>query len=38
MRTRIAGGEFDIVLRLSPVNCVIPSPFHFFCGIFLHLS
>ena len=30
MRTRIAGGEFDIVLRLSPVNCVIPSPFPFF--------
>jgi len=30
MRTRIAAGEFDIVLRLSPINSVVPSPFPFF--------
>jgi glycosyltransferase involved in cell wall biosynthesis len=29
MRSRIAGGEFDIVLRLSPVNSVVPSAFPF---------
>ena len=30
MRSRIAAGEFDIVLRLSPVNSVVPSAFPFF--------
>jgi glycosyltransferase involved in cell wall biosynthesis len=30
MRTRIISGEFDIVLRLSPVISVIPSAFPFF--------
>jgi glycosyltransferase involved in cell wall biosynthesis len=30
MRTRIIAGEFDIVLRLSPINSVIPSAFPFF--------
>jgi glycosyltransferase involved in cell wall biosynthesis len=30
MRTRIKAGEFDIVLRLSPVISVIPSAFPFF--------
>jgi glycosyltransferase involved in cell wall biosynthesis len=30
MRTRIKAEEFDIVLRLSPVNSVIPSAFPFF--------
>jgi glycosyltransferase involved in cell wall biosynthesis len=30
MRTRIVAGEFDIVLRLSPVISVIPSAFPFF--------
>ncbi len=30
MRTRMAAGEFDIVLRLSPVTSVIPSVFHYF--------
>ncbi len=30
MRTRIVAGEFDIVLRLSPVTSVIPSAFPFF--------
>ena len=30
MRARIAAAEFDIVLRLSPVNSVIPSAFPFF--------
>jgi glycosyltransferase involved in cell wall biosynthesis len=30
MRTRIVAGEFDIVLRLSPVNSTIPSAFPFF--------
>jgi glycosyltransferase involved in cell wall biosynthesis len=30
MRTRIMAGEFDIVLRLSPVISVIPSAFPFF--------
>jgi glycosyltransferase involved in cell wall biosynthesis len=30
MRTQIMTGEFDIVLRLSPVTSVIPSAFPFF--------
>ena len=30
MRTRIKAGKFDIVLRLSPVNSVLPSAFPFF--------
>jgi glycosyltransferase involved in cell wall biosynthesis len=30
MRTRIMAGEFDIVLRLSPIVSVIPSAFPFF--------
>lgn len=30
MRTRIIAGEFDIVLRLSPIISVIPSAFPFF--------
>ncbi len=30
MRTRLTTGEFDIVLRLSPVTSVIPSVFPFF--------
>ena len=30
MRTRIIAGEFDIVLRLSPIISVIPSDFPFF--------
>lgn len=30
MRTRIVGGEFDVVLRLLPVPAVLPSPFAFF--------
>ena len=30
MRRRIIAGEFDIVLRLSPINSVIPSAFPFF--------
>jgi glycosyltransferase involved in cell wall biosynthesis len=30
MRTRIRTGEFDVVLRLSPVNSVLPSAFPFF--------
>jgi glycosyltransferase involved in cell wall biosynthesis len=30
MRTRIKAGEFDIVLRLSPVNSVLPSALPFF--------
>lgn len=30
MRRRIAAGEFDIVIRLSPVITVIPSAFPFF--------
>ncbi len=30
MRTRILAGEFDIVLRLSPVISVLPSAFPFF--------
>ena len=30
MRTRIKAGEFDVVLRLSPVISVIPSAFPFF--------
>ena len=29
MRSRIITGEFDVVLRLSPVNSVIPSAFPF---------
>jgi glycosyltransferase involved in cell wall biosynthesis len=36
MRPRIIAGEFDIVLRLSPVISVIPSAFPFFlrnCGV-----
>jgi len=30
LRTRILAGEFDLVLRVSPITCVIPSPFAFF--------
>jgi glycosyltransferase involved in cell wall biosynthesis len=30
LRTRIMAGEFDVVLRLLPVNPVMPSPFAFF--------
>jgi glycosyltransferase involved in cell wall biosynthesis len=30
MRSRIIAGEFDIVLRLSPINSVLPSAFPFF--------
>lgn len=30
MRTRIIAGQFDIVLRLSPVTSVMPSAFPFF--------
>ena len=30
MRTQVAAGEFDVVLRLSPVITVIPSVFPFF--------
>jgi glycosyltransferase involved in cell wall biosynthesis len=30
MRTRIRAGQFDVVLRLSPVNSVLPSAFPFF--------
>jgi glycosyltransferase involved in cell wall biosynthesis len=30
MRSRIIAGEFDVVLRLSPVNSVMPSAFPFF--------
>lgn len=30
MRNRIKAGEFDVVLRLSPVNSVLPSAFPFF--------
>jgi glycosyltransferase involved in cell wall biosynthesis len=30
MRTRIRAGEFDIVIRLSPIISVMPSPFPFF--------
>ena len=30
MRSRIIAGEFDIVLRLSPIITVIPSAFPFF--------
>ena len=29
-RTRINGGEYDVVLRLLPVPAVLPSPFAFF--------
>jgi glycosyltransferase involved in cell wall biosynthesis len=29
-RTRIKGGEYDVVLRLLPVPAVLPSPFAFF--------
>jgi glycosyltransferase involved in cell wall biosynthesis len=29
-RARIAAGEFDVVLRLSPINSVVPSAFPFF--------
>jgi glycosyltransferase involved in cell wall biosynthesis len=30
LRTRIIAGEFDVVLRLLPINAVLPSPFSFF--------
>ncbi len=30
MRTRIMAGDFDVVLRLSPVSSVLPSPFAYF--------
>jgi glycosyltransferase involved in cell wall biosynthesis len=30
LRHRILAGEFDIVLRINPVNTVMPSPFAFF--------
>ena len=30
MRRRIWGGDFDVVLRVSPINSVMPSPFAFF--------
>jgi glycosyltransferase involved in cell wall biosynthesis len=30
LRRRIFGGEFDVVLRLSPLTAVMPSPFAFF--------
>jgi glycosyltransferase involved in cell wall biosynthesis len=30
LRRRILGGEFDVVLRLSPLTAVMPSPFAFF--------
>jgi len=30
MRTKIVAGEFDIVLRLSPVNSILPSAFQYF--------
>jgi glycosyltransferase involved in cell wall biosynthesis len=29
-RTRIIGGDFDVVLRLLPISSVLPSPFAFF--------
>src|ERR1700683_3291797 len=30
LRPRIFAGEFDVVLRISPMNAVFPSPFAFF--------
>jgi glycosyltransferase involved in cell wall biosynthesis len=30
LRRRIFGGEFDVVLRLTPMTAVLPSPFAFF--------
>jgi glycosyltransferase involved in cell wall biosynthesis len=30
MKARIKGGEFDVILRLSPINTVLPSAFSFF--------
>lgn len=30
LRSRIFGGEFDVVLRLLPLTAVLPSPFAFF--------
>ncbi|MFZ0885307.1 MAG: glycosyltransferase [Candidatus Acidiferrales bacterium] len=30
LRHRIFGGEFDVVLRIYPMNAVFPSPFAFF--------
>jgi glycosyltransferase involved in cell wall biosynthesis len=30
MRTRIRAGDFDVVLRLTPISSVLPSPFAFF--------
>ena len=30
LRTRIMAGEFDVVMRVSPVTSVLPSPFAFF--------
>jgi glycosyltransferase involved in cell wall biosynthesis len=30
LRAQISAGKFDVVLRLSPINSVIPSPFPFF--------
>jgi glycosyltransferase involved in cell wall biosynthesis len=30
LRRRILAGEFDIVLRINPLNTVMPSPFAFF--------
>src|SRR5438105_5495765 len=30
MRTRIMGGDFDLVLRLMPITSVLPSPFAYF--------
>jgi glycosyltransferase involved in cell wall biosynthesis len=30
LRSRICGGEFDVVLRLLPMSPVLPSPFAFF--------
>ena len=30
LRSRIMAGDFDIVLRLSPINTVLPSAFSFF--------
>ncbi|MFZ0523432.1 MAG: glycosyltransferase, partial [Candidatus Acidiferrales bacterium] len=30
LRRRIFGGEFDVVLRIYPMNAVFPSPFAFF--------
>ncbi len=29
LRSRISGGEFDVVLRILPMSAVIPSPFAF---------